>query len=178
MNTLEQRVSDFQGADAVFCTLGTTRGDAGSAAAMRRVDVEYVEKAAAAAKEARVPHFALLTSQGANKDVWYSELKLFHGLFYLHLKGAAEAAVKAHNFPRTSFFRPGTLDRGDKARPLEAMALKLLPATKVADVARAMIAVVEREAAAAKAATSSSPPAIFNTGDIKALAAEARAAGA
>ena len=79
METLEAQRDAFAGADVVFCTLGTTRSAAGSAANMKRVDVDYVDKAAAAAKAANVPHFSLLTSQGANKHVWYSEHKLFHG---------------------------------------------------------------------------------------------------
>jgi oxidoreductase len=79
METLEAQRDAFAGADVVFCTLGTTRSAAGSAANMKRVDVDYVDKAAAAAKAANVPHFSLLTSQGANKNVWYSEHKLFHG---------------------------------------------------------------------------------------------------
>ena len=174
MDTLAASSAEFAGADAVFCTLGTTRGAAGSAAAMRRVDLEYVDSAAAAARAASVPHFALLTAQGARADVWYSELRMFHPLFYMHLKGAAEAAVQARGFSRTSVFRPGMLDRGDAARFGEAVALKLLPATHVADVARAMIVAVEREAAAARAATAPAPPAVYETADIKALANSAK----
>ena len=174
MDALAESSAEFAGAGAVFCTLGTTRGAAGSAAAMRRVDLEYVDSAAAAARAAAVPHFALLTAQGARADVWYSESRLFHPLFYMHLKGAAEAAVQARGFPRTSVFRPGMLDRGDAARFGEALALKLLPATHVADVARAMIAAVEREAVAARAATAPAPPAVYETADIKALANSAK----
>ena len=173
MDALAQNAADFAGADVVFCTLGTTRGAAGSAAAMRRVDLEYVDAAGAAARAAGVPHFALLTAQGASRDVWYSELRLFHPLFYMHLQGAAEAAVQARGFPRTSIFRPGMLDRGDAARFGEAVARTLLPATHVADVARAMIAAVERDAAAARAATAPAPPAVYETADIKALASSA-----
>jgi oxidoreductase len=173
MDALAQNAADFAGADAVFCTLGTTRGAAGSAAAMRRVDLEYVDAAGAAARAAGVPHFALLTAQGARRDVWHSELRLFHPLFYMHLKGAAEAAVEAKGFPRVSIFRPGMLDRGGAARFGEALALKLLPSTPVADVARAMIAAVERDAAAARAATAPVPPAVYETADIRALASSA-----
>jgi oxidoreductase len=79
MDTLETQREAFVGADVVFCTLGTTRTAAGSAANYKRIDVDYVDKAASAAKAAGVPHFSLLTAQGAKKDVWHSEHKLFHG---------------------------------------------------------------------------------------------------
>ncbi len=168
LDELEAHSSLFAGADAVFCTLGTTRGAAGSAAAMRRVDVEYVDKAAAAARAAGVPHFLLLTSQGANANVWYSELKPFHMLFYMRLKGEAEQAASSRAFPHTSIFRPGMLDRGDKARWSETIARALLPATHVRTVARAMIAVAEQQAAAPPA-----PPTIYETPDIKRVAQSA-----
>ena len=81
----------FQGADTVFCTLGTTRAvgtrllpaqrispsltkllplcrackAAGSAAGFKKVDLEWVAEAAKLAKQNGVPHFSLLTAQGA-----------------------------------------------------------------------------------------------------------------
>lgn len=35
----------------------------------------------------RVPHFALVSAQGANARVWASDWKLFHGLLYMKTKG-------------------------------------------------------------------------------------------
>ena len=51
----------------------------------------------------------------------------------------AEEAVKAQGFPTVSIFRPGALDRGQKARWSEKVASKLLGMTPVHDVAKAMI---------------------------------------
>ena len=157
MDTLEQHSSAFAGAEAVFCTLGTTRAAAGSAAAYRRVDLEYVDKAAAAAKAAQVPQFLLLTAKGANARVWSSDAALLHGLLYMHLKGAAEEAAAARKFEHFSAFRPGMLDRGLASRAWgEWLALRVLPSTHVADVARAMIATAKRNAGAPPA-----PPAVY-----------------
>lgn len=51
----------------------------------------------------------------------------------------AEEAVKAQGFARVSIFRPGALDRGQKARWNERLASRLTTATPVKDVARAMV---------------------------------------
>ena len=148
MDALEQQSGALAGAEAVFVTLGTTRDAAGSAAAYRRVDLTFVDKAAAAAKAASVPQLLLLTSKGANARLWHSDHKLCHSLFYLHIKGAAEEAAAAHGFAHFSAFRPGMLDRGDAPTRswAEAAAMRLLPTTHVADVARAMIATAKRNA--------------------------------
>lgn len=155
MDALETRSADFAGSEAVFVTLGTTRAAAGSADAYRRIDLGFVAKAAAAAKAASVPQFLLLTSKGANARVWHADAAMFHSLFYMHIKGAAEEAAAAHGFPHFSAFRPGMLDRG--AMPTrswaESLALRLLPTTHVADVARAMIATAKRNAGAPPAPT-------------------------
>ncbi len=169
METMESRTAELAGADAVFCTLGTTRSAAGSADAMRRVDLDYVRASAVAAKAAGVPHFALLTAQGANADIWYSEARVCHGLFYTWLKGQAEREANAQGFSHTSIYRPGLLDRGDKARWAERMALAVLPNTHVRDVARAMIATAERLHGAPPQAAAT----ILDTAQIKAAAAAA-----
>jgi len=51
----------------------------------------------------------------------------------------AEEAVKAQGFAYVSIFRPGTLDRGKKARWNERLASRLMTTTPVKDVARAMV---------------------------------------
>lgn len=51
----------------------------------------------------------------------------------------AEEAVKAQGFPSVSIFRPGPLDRGQKARWNEKLASKVVMTTPVKDVARAMM---------------------------------------
>lgn len=134
----------FEGADAVFCALGTTRGVAGSADAFRKVDLEYVEATARAAKAAGVRHFSLCSAAGARAGVpsgggW----KVLHGLLYMKCKGQAEEAVKAQSFAYASIFRPGMLDRGDLARPGERL-FKWIGSVPAAQVAAAMVADSER----------------------------------
>lgn len=51
----------------------------------------------------------------------------------------AEEAVKAQHFASTYIFRPGLLDRGDKARGVEQWASKFLSAMPVKVIATAMI---------------------------------------
>ena len=63
-------VDAFRGGSALFCALGTTRADAGTAQAWRDIDVHCVQEAARAAKEACVSHFSLVTSVGANAKLW------------------------------------------------------------------------------------------------------------
>lgn len=128
------------GIDSVFCALGTTRAAAGSASRFKQVDFEYVAAAARAAKAAGIPHFSLISAQGANPRVWASDLRPFHGLLYTRTKGDAEEAVKAQNFAYTTIMRPGLLDRGDKARSLEKFVARLMssvPIEKVASVMKA-----------------------------------------
>ena len=52
----------------------------------------------------------------------------------------AEQAVQAENFPATSIFRPGKIDRGSKANTMERLGAVLpITSTPVRDVARAMV---------------------------------------
>ena len=60
---------------------------AGSADAFRKVDLDYVAASARAASAGGVPHFSLVSAQGARAGVWASDLKLFHGLLYMKVKG-------------------------------------------------------------------------------------------
>ena len=70
MDALEEEgKAAFEGADSVFCALGTSRAQAGTADAFRKVDFEYVAATARAAKSAGVPHFALVSAQGANASL-------------------------------------------------------------------------------------------------------------
>eukprot|EP00882_Tetradesmus_deserticola_P001979 GHRQ01002121.1.p1 GENE.GHRQ01002121.1~~GHRQ01002121.1.p1 ORF type:complete len:278 (+),score=130.78 GHRQ01002121.1:147-980(+) len=168
-----QAGASFSGVDAVFCALGTTRADAGSAEVFKKVDHEYVAAAAAAAAAARVPWFGLVSAQGANAAMPASDWKLLHPLLYTRTKGLAEAAVKGQGFARAAIFRPGMLDRGDKARAIEKWFAPLTGAIPVADVARAMVA----DAAAHKAGRVSGL-AVFEMKDLKAAAAAAAGAAA
>ncbi|KAL4451875.1 hypothetical protein ABPG75_007537 [Micractinium tetrahymenae] len=140
----EQAGSAFAGADSVFCCLGTTRAAAGSAEAFKKVDLHYVEAAARAAAAAGVPHFSLVSAQGARAGLWASDLKPFHGLLYAKTKGLAEEAAKAAGFAYTTIMRPGLLERGELARGLEKVVAKVLSSVAVSKVAAVMIADAER----------------------------------
>lgn len=119
----------LSGCDAVFCAIGTTRKDAGSAEAFRHVDFDYVAELAKAAKAAGVKHFAYVSSQGASTSSW---------LLYRKTKGEIEEYLKGCAFPSLAIFRPGLLDRGDKSRAVERAAAYILPSIPVADVAKAL----------------------------------------
>lgn len=87
MDALAQQHEAFASADAVFCALGTTRKAAGSAAAFKKVDFEYVAGGAQAAAAAGVRCFSLVSAQGANAGVWASDAAPFHALLYTQTKG-------------------------------------------------------------------------------------------
>lgn len=86
--------------DDVFCCLGTTIKTAGSQAAFRKVDLEYVVTIARLARAAGACRFLLVSSIGANPAT---------SNFYLSVKGAAEDAVEACGYPELHIFRPGPL---------------------------------------------------------------------
>ncbi|KAF4317188.1 hypothetical protein BBO99_00008744 [Phytophthora kernoviae] len=114
----EADIKPADGVNAAFSCLGTTRKDAGSAEAFRKVDLEYVTKFAELSKTAGVGYIGLLTSQGANKDSWF---------LYPQTKGEVEDKVQQLQFPRTSIFRPGMLQRGDLLRGTEKMFGWMIP---------------------------------------------------
>ncbi|KAG6944942.1 hypothetical protein JG688_00016822 [Phytophthora aleatoria] len=116
--------------DAAFSCLGTTRKDAGSAEAFRKVDLKYVTKFAELAKDAGIPYFGLLTASNANKDSWF---------LYPQTKGEVEENVKKLEFDRTSIFRPGLINRGELSRTVESIAGYLLPSITTRGIAKGMI---------------------------------------
>ena len=108
---------DLAGLDAVVCCLGTTAADAGGAAQRHVIDHDYVLEAARLARaEPRCQYFSLLTSAGASSKSLLS---------YPRTKGQVEEGVEALGFPRTAIWRPGLLDRGDRARGVERVGLAL-----------------------------------------------------
>jgi oxidoreductase len=141
----------FAGADAVFCALGTTRGDAGSAEAFLRVDLHGVEAAVRAASTAapgasKPRFFGVVSASGANSALPAPHFVGLHPLLYSQAKGAAEDAVRAGGFESASAWRPGLLARGHKARAIERVlaVLPVVPRIRVADVARVAVADAER----------------------------------
>jgi uncharacterized protein YbjT (DUF2867 family) len=101
------------------CCLGTTRREAGSEDAFRRVDVDYVLAFARTAKAAQAQRFIVVSSVGADKG---------SKNFYLRTKGEMEEAVEAVGFTSLDILQPGLLlgMRGS-LRPLELAAIVAMP---------------------------------------------------
>lgn len=96
---LEDHADAFQGG-WLFSALGTTRRQAGSIAAQRRVDVDYQSRAARLAAGNGVPHYLLVSSSGADARSRNP---------YLKMKGELEEMVQALPFRRISIFQPSLL---------------------------------------------------------------------
>ncbi|KAF9729629.1 hypothetical protein PMIN03_009356 [Paraphaeosphaeria minitans] len=100
-----------------FSGLGTTRGDAGSVEAQRKIDVDVNFSLAQAAKEAGTECYVLISSGGANAASM---------LAYPKMKGELEEKVKALGFKHTVILRPGLIQGArDESRPAEAVARSL-----------------------------------------------------
>jgi len=96
---LEDYASSFR-ADLLFSCLGTTRKQAGSIAAQRKVDLDYQYKAAQLAADHGVRHYLLVSSSSANIDSSNP---------YLQMKGELEQRVQILPFNRISIFQPSLL---------------------------------------------------------------------
>ncbi len=155
------QAADLAGLDAVVCCLGTTSADAGGAAQRHVVDHDYVLEAARLARaDPKCRHFSLVTSAGSNSKSLLS---------YAKTKGMAEEGVIALGFPRTSIWRPGLLDRGDRARGVEKVGLALAGGVPVRAVAAAIVSTLEHE----NTAGASSGTSFFSDAEIRRLAREA-----
>ncbi len=97
---------DVQVTDAI-CTLGTTRGKAGSAQAFRNVDLTYVANFAQWGKTLGVQHFAVISAMGANPR---------SSTLYMRTKGEMEDLIKAMGFESTIIVRPSMLTGPRKER--------------------------------------------------------------
>lgn len=87
-------------ADHVFCALGTTMRQAGSAAGFRQVDFEYPVALARAARIRGARHFLLVSALGAAPA---------SRVFYNRVKGEVEAAITALGFRSVTIARPSLL---------------------------------------------------------------------
>ena len=96
---LEYYASSFK-ADLLFSCLGTTRKQAGSIAAQRKVDLDYQYKAAQLAANHGVRHYLVVSSSNANINSNNS---------YLQMKGELEQRVQTLPFNRISIFQPSLL---------------------------------------------------------------------
>jgi len=144
---LEQRVVDLgaleaQGdlprADDVFCCLGTTIRQAGSQAAFRRVDYEFVLALARTGIRIGATQFLLVSAIGASARSRF---------FYNRVKGELEDALRSLGFRSVTIVRPSLL-LGDRAefRLGESLAKRMgwiLPGkyrpVQAADVAAALV---------------------------------------
>jgi len=115
---IEDKKDAFIG-DLMFSCLGTTKKQAGSIEAQRKVDLEYQFKAAKISCENKVPHYLLVSSSGADEN---------SSSQYLKMKGELETKVMALSFERISIFQPSILiGNRDEFRLGEYLAGVLLP---------------------------------------------------
>ncbi|TGE25766.1 NAD-dependent epimerase/dehydratase family protein [Hymenobacter aquaticus] len=155
---LEQRVLDLDQleqhrmaliADDVFCCLGTTMRQAGSKEAFYKVDYLYVVKLAALTATNFAAQFMVVSAMGADAR---------SRIYYNHVKGEMEDAVRQTQFRAIHIFRPSLLlgERGEKRageqlgavllrvlNPLLVGPLRKYRAVPAAAVARAMLRAAE-----------------------------------
>lgn len=86
--------------DDVFCCLGTTIKKAGSQAAFRKVDFDYVVNLAHLARKSGAKRFLVISSLGANAH---------SPVFYSRVKGEMENAVRDTGFDELHIFQPSLL---------------------------------------------------------------------
>jgi len=105
-------------ADALICCLGSTRKQAGSLAALARIDRDYPLQAGALARAAGTPCCVLNSATGADSTSRFA---------YNRIKGDLEAGLRAQHWPSLVLVRPGLIG-GQRAerRPAEHLAGQLL----------------------------------------------------
>ena len=137
--------------DDAYIALGTTIKVAGSREAFRAVDFDAVLSVATAAREAGATRLGVVSAMGADAR---------SGIFYNRVKGEMEQALAETGFQSVVIARPSMLD-GNRAalaqpiRPAERLGVFVMAALRpaippnyrairAADVARALIAAVQR----------------------------------
>lgn len=104
-DNLEASRSELTGYEDVFCCLGTTKADAGSAEAFKKIDHDYVVNSAKLIAEENPAqggglspvHFLYCSSSGASKSSPF---------LYPQSKGQTEEDLTNVGFQRVSIFRP------------------------------------------------------------------------
>ena len=86
--------------DDVFCCLGTTIKKAGSQAAFRKVDFDYVVSLARLARKAGAKRFLVISSLGANAH---------SAVFYSRVKAEMELALRDIGYEELHIFQPSLL---------------------------------------------------------------------
>ena len=111
--------ADLLKGDLLFSCLGTTRKQAGSIQAQRRVDLDFQLEAAQRAAAQGTAHYLLVSSSGANARSKSP---------YLQMKGELEEKVMGLGFKRISIFQPSLLlGSRPETRFGETMGAWLLP---------------------------------------------------
>lgn len=125
--------------DGVICALGTTIRQAGSKAAFRRVDVDYVIDTAKRARAAGARAYALNSASNANAA---------SRIFYLRCKGEAEEAVQTLGYASVAIVRPSLIG-GERTppRPSERRTARIMDALGGLIPARYRVVPAERIAA-------------------------------
>ncbi|WP_201528635.1 MULTISPECIES: NAD-dependent epimerase/dehydratase family protein [Psychrobacter] len=100
--------------DAFSC-LGTTKKQAGSDDAFRKVDYDYNVTFATLCRDKGVENFFLLSSMNADSDSRF---------LYNRVKAETEQAITALDFTQLVVFRPSLLLGKHKGRPLESISQK------------------------------------------------------
>jgi len=134
-----------------YCCLGTTIKAAGSEAAFRRVDHDFVLNSARFAKKCGAKQFSMVSALGANPEA---------RSLYNRTKGEVEAAVLAENFPTLKIFRPSLL-KGERDEfrlgeeignivsilltPLFHLGLRKYQPVEIAKLARALYVAADEE---------------------------------
>jgi uncharacterized protein YbjT (DUF2867 family) len=119
---LEQQAAALMPSGSVaFVALGTTKKQAGSEEAFRRIDHGLVLSFARACKAADVSRLGVVTAQGANVS---------SAVFYNRVKGEVERDIQALALPSVFFARPSLLlGRPDDGRFAEKLGSMLLTPT-------------------------------------------------
>ena len=100
--------------DAFSC-LGTTKKQAGSDEAFRKVDHDYNVAFAQVCRDKGVENFFLLSSMNADRDSRF---------LYNRVKAETESSISALDFTQLVIFRPSLLLGKHKGRPLESISQK------------------------------------------------------
>jgi uncharacterized protein YbjT (DUF2867 family) len=138
--------------DGAICALGTTRAQAGSAAAFRAIDHDFALAIATQVRKGGATRFALTSSVGANAH---------SRLLYPRTKGELEDAIRALDFESLTIIRPGFLGgHRSEVRPMErimAMILRIaapiLPASARISPASTVALLLVKSAIGAEAGT-------------------------
>ncbi len=110
--------SQWPTCDVLFCCLGTTIKIAGSEAAFRKVDFDYVIAAGRRARIAGASSLVVVSAMGAKQR---------SKVFYNRTKGDMEAAVASLGFKRVIIVRPSLLaGPRTQRRPAERLALAIM----------------------------------------------------